>query len=268
MKRALAERAKQSETTGHAPAQNGLGPQAPSVSSAQLQPPRKVPRVDGEISQPQIKPEPIKIPSQTSSSNALPHSSPSGTPRERRSSMKRQRSSAALAEEEEENNSSAFYLKHQNKALASELKGLQYQLRLLEKERDLRRQQCQEAGQALQALENTWTQMEVALQLGTPPERSNAAGVSDVSIMAANCLCNNVSHFVSCVTPHFSLPRRQRTQMLVMKVSVLEIPDQEIVWNLWALYLIRLLLSESPLFLLLPLVERKSMREWNMNCET
>ena len=52
MKRALAERAKQSETTGHAPAQNGLGPQAPPVSSAELQPPRKVPRVDGETSQP------------------------------------------------------------------------------------------------------------------------------------------------------------------------------------------------------------------------
>ena len=82
-------------------------------------------------------------------------------------------------QKEEEEDSSAFYLKHQNKALASELKGLQYQLRLLEKERDLRRQQCQEAGQALQALENTWTQMEVALQLGTPPESSDA-GVSHV----------------------------------------------------------------------------------------
>lgn len=177
MKRALAERAKQSETA----APNGLGP-APVVSSGQ--PPRKIPRIDGEgtqqqgqAQQQQVKAEPITIPSQATSSSTTPRASPSGTPREKRTSMKRQRSNAASAEEDE-GDSSGFYLKHQNRALVSELKGLQYQLRLLEKERDLRRQQCQEAGQALQALENTWTQMEVALQLGTPPEGS---AVSDAA---------------------------------------------------------------------------------------
>lgn len=192
MKRALAERAKQSETTGHAPTQNGLGPSAPVSSPAGLQPSRKVPRIDGETSQqqkhppPQVKVEPITIPLRATSSSTTPRASPPGTPRERRSSMKRQRSSAALAEEGEED-SSAFYLKHQNKALASELKGLQYQLRLLEKERDLRRQQCQEAGQALQALESTWTQMEVALQLGTPPESSVV--VSNESVFESQVKC-------------------------------------------------------------------------------
>lgn len=176
MKRALAERAKQSET-GHA-ATNGLGPtSAPPVvssSSSTGPPPRKIPRVDnGNTQQQQVKAEPITIPSsnntRNSSSSLTPRASPSGTPREKRTSMKRQRSSAALAAEEEEGDSSAFYLKHQNKALASELKGLQYQLGLLEKERDFRRKQCQEASSALEALQNTWTQMEVALQLGTPP---------------------------------------------------------------------------------------------------
>lgn len=167
MKRALAERAKQEIETGHG-ATNGLGP-APVVSSGQ--PPRKIPRVDNNASshQQQVKAEPITIPSRAPSSST-PRASPSGTPREKRTSMKRQRSSAALSsEEKEEDDSSAFYLKHQNRALASELKGLQYQLRLLEKERDLRRLQCEQAGQALQALQNTWTQMEVALQHGTPP---------------------------------------------------------------------------------------------------
>jgi hypothetical protein len=43
----------------------------------------------------------------------------------------------------------------------------------MEKERDSRRKQCHAANQALQALESTWTQMEVALQLGQqPPEES------------------------------------------------------------------------------------------------
>jgi hypothetical protein len=169
MKRALAERAKQSETTCTGPT-NGVSPvQVPSG-----QPPRKLARIDEEQSPPQEEPqaqqqvklEPITVPSQVTST---PRPSPQGTPREGRSSLKRQR---PAEEEEEENESSGFYLKHQNRALASELKGLQYQLRLLEKERDVRRQQCQEASQALQALESTWTQMEVALQLGMPPEGS------------------------------------------------------------------------------------------------
>jgi hypothetical protein len=180
MKRALAERAKQQSETGHAAtaSANGLGPAAPVAVTSAGQPPRKIPRVEnkngGQQAPPQqrvVKAEPITIPSQQASTTTTPRPSPSGTPREKRTSMKRQRSNAALAAEEEDD-SSGFYLKHQNKALASELKGLQYQLRLLEKERNLRRQQCHDAGEALQALENTWTQMEVALQLGTPPDGS------------------------------------------------------------------------------------------------
>lgn len=164
MKRALAERAKQSET---ATPPNGLPPvQVPSG-----QPPRKLARIDEEQSPPseqqQVKVEPITVPSQVTSTTPRP--SPQGTPREaeRRSSLKRQR---PAEEEEGDGELSGFFLKHQNSALASELKGLQYQLRLLEEERNVRRQQCHEAGQALQALESTWTQMEVALQLGMRAE--------------------------------------------------------------------------------------------------
>jgi hypothetical protein len=85
--------------------------------------------------------------------------------------MKRQRSSTHTSTEkaEETENFSAFYLKHQNRALASELKSLQYQLLLLERERDFRRKQCRSAVESLQSLDATWTQMETALQLGEAP---------------------------------------------------------------------------------------------------
>ena len=228
MKRALAERAKQSET-GHPAAHtpNGLGPAHGPVAVSSGQPPRKVPRIDGETSHRQggeqrIKTEPITIhvPSQsqaTSSSAATtPRPSPSGTPPEKRSSLKRQRSNAALAEhDDEEPDSSGFYLKHQNRALASELKGLQYQLRLLEKERDLRRQQCQQAGQALQDLHNTWTQMEVALQLGTPPERPAVSSkcTTILTIQHARYLCFTHSY-------HFaSLRKRNSPLLLLLQIS-------------------------------------------------
>ena len=65
----------------------------------------------------------------------------------------------------------SFYLKHQNSALASELKQLQYKVRLLEEERDYRRRQCEEAEAVLQTLEATWTKMEYALQLSAQRNR-------------------------------------------------------------------------------------------------
>jgi hypothetical protein len=135
------------------------------------QPPHKLTRIDEEQSPPaaqqQVKVTPITVPSQVTSTTPRP--SPQGTPREaeRRSSLKRQR---PAEEEEGDGEYSGFYLKHQNSALASELKGLQHQLRLFAEARNFRRPLCQEAAQALQALECTWTQMEVALQLGMTTE--------------------------------------------------------------------------------------------------
>jgi hypothetical protein len=161
MKRALAQRAKES---GHP---NGLAPPVvvSSNNSGEHEPPTKLSRVEEE------EVTPISVPSQP---EKFPVPSPRGDlPKSSNShkiSMKRQRANAGSDEDEEEDKS-AFYLKHQNSALASELKQLQYQFKLLEKERDSRRQQCDEANQALHALESTWTQMEVALQLGQqPPE--------------------------------------------------------------------------------------------------
>lgn len=194
MKRALAERAKQSET---AAPHNGLPPvQVPSE-----QPSRKLARIDEEQSPPseqqqqvKVKVEPITVPSQVTSTTPRP--SPHGTPREaeRRSSLKRQR---PAEEEEGDGESSAFYLKHQNSALASELKGLHYQLRLLEEERNIRRQQCHEAGQALQALESTWTQMEVALQLSMPTEAGELVRTLQQTLERGFCLLPELIFLVS-----------------------------------------------------------------------
>jgi hypothetical protein len=66
-------------------------------------------------------------------------------------------------EETESDRNSAFYLKHQNRALATELKGLQHSVQWLERERDYRRQQCLLSVQALNSLQATWTQLEDVL---------------------------------------------------------------------------------------------------------
>ena len=69
-----------------------------------------------------------------------------------------------LEEEDEDNsNASAFYLKHQNRALASELRSVKYQLSRLERERDYRRSQCSDSVQSINALESIWGQLESSL---------------------------------------------------------------------------------------------------------
>jgi hypothetical protein len=87
MKRALAERAKQSETT--APPNGLLSPV--QVPSGPGQPPRKLARIDEEQSPPseeqqQVKAEPITVtvPSQVTgtTTSTTPRPSPHGTPRE------------------------------------------------------------------------------------------------------------------------------------------------------------------------------------------
>mmetsp|Transcript_8730 Transcript_8730/g.12695 ORF Transcript_8730/g.12695 Transcript_8730/m.12695 type:complete len:887 (-) Transcript_8730:123-2783(-) len=116
--------------------------------------------------------------------NNTPKGGPNTNAGHRSSSLKRQRNSAAHSlshpdteegDDEANNNYSTFFLKHQNSALASELKQLQYQHHLLEKERDYRRDQCEQANQALHALEATWNSMEVALQLGKQPPPQTTA---------------------------------------------------------------------------------------------
>lgn len=101
------------------------------------------------------------------------------------SSMKRQRTSVTSkntvpypqpSDDEDESQQTSFFLKHQNRALASELKALQYQLSLLENERFYRRKQCRIASQSLNSLQATWTQMETELQQN--PQHALNAGLS------------------------------------------------------------------------------------------
>lgn len=58
---------------------------------------------------------------------------------------------------DETEDDSAFYLKHQNRALATELKSLQFAVSQLEIERDTRRTHCYEALQAMNKLHLVWT---------------------------------------------------------------------------------------------------------------
>jgi chromosome segregation ATPase len=137
MKRALAERAKQS-----------LPP--PSVAE-----PNKVPRLELSAS---------AVPSgdeTMSTATNVPSSAPT-------SPAKRQKRITALASQVNQDDS-AFYLKHQNRALATELLSLQDSTKALEKERDYRRKECWAACQALNSLQATWTQLETALLADSLP---------------------------------------------------------------------------------------------------
>jgi FtsZ-binding cell division protein ZapB len=234
MKRALAERAKQSASIGgtnpssepQAPYNGGQQPPqtndsvsspapVPSLftishaknsetyqhpQSPSSQPPTKIAKidtttfnqtdvgVDASRSQEQ-HPKPDAAPS-SSSSNSLPGPSapqtsslssspvpttlrPPSTVANRSTSLggaghKRPRE-APQADSSNASSSStnAFYLQHQNRALAVELRSLQHSLRLLERERDQRRKDCSGAVQALHRLQATWTQLETALLSST-----------------------------------------------------------------------------------------------------
>ncbi|KAL3925441.1 MAG: hypothetical protein SGILL_000406 [Bacillariaceae sp.] len=90
-----------------------------------------------------------------------------------------------LAQEDEDNsNASAFYLKHQNRALASELRSVKYQLSRLERERDFRRSQCSDSVQSINALESIWGQLESSLG-GTASSRTNTKSCGGIKTDAA-----------------------------------------------------------------------------------
>lgn len=190
MKRALAARAK------HDP--NGLA----SVVSSSPQPPVKIQRIEEkhdkvtssisrEKEEPStikpIKPnnvssskQPQKLQSLSQTSNdkqnsvsiSIQSSDKGGSTPKSKQSMKRQRSSQTSPDDDDDTDKSSFFLKHQNAALASELQQLRYQFKLLEKEREFRRAQCELANQSLHSLEATWNAMEVALQLGQQPDHT------------------------------------------------------------------------------------------------
>jgi E3 ubiquitin-protein ligase BRE1 len=136
MKRALAERAKQSGLP------NGSGPSEPEAGEPVVQPDLD----NGGDSN-------VPLTANTTSGTSVRH-------------KKRLRESVIKLEEEDEDdsNANAFYLRHQNRALASELRQMKYQLTRLEHEREIRRVQCTRALQNLNALHATWSQLEEALK--------------------------------------------------------------------------------------------------------
>lgn len=196
MKRALAERAKQSlpqplrqpqQPTTNANVSIEQNIIVDSVGSSALPPPSKIPRIgrapingeetrtfDRDIAPAEtisaVKSEsprstkktstgdPINVPVRPSSDNVQSRRSKSS------SSHKNSSNDADHSEQEEEDKASAFYLKHQNRALATELKSLQHAVTGLKEERDARRQQCHRCIQALHSLQATWTALETALQ--------------------------------------------------------------------------------------------------------
>ena len=108
---------------------------------------------------------PLNHPATTRTTMAPPPPTPSPRPKKRTRETK---NLSLLLEEEEEkddSNASAFYLRHQNRALASELRTRMYQCLRMEQERDYRRLQTSLALQGLQALQATWTQLETSLWL-------------------------------------------------------------------------------------------------------
>ena len=123
MKRALAERAKQ-----HADAQQQ---QQQQQRNAPGSPARKGQRM-GRTSMTPSSPRP--------------------------SSKKRQRPPSPTVDNDddsdaEDRNVDAFYLKHQNKQLASELMSYKREISLLERERTIRRKECKRIGQVLSQME-------------------------------------------------------------------------------------------------------------------
>jgi len=186
MKRALAERAKQSGlpngvgTALGAVQEKSLPTPTPNTSSVPAsgssssinngtfritpvsrlqippssQPPQKIPKVE-------IKP-PTTIGGSLKVTQSTRPTSASTSPRQK----KRARESSIKLEDEDEDDSNAtsFYLKHQNRALASELRSVKYQLVRVERERDYRRTQCMQAVQSLNALHGTWEKVETALE--------------------------------------------------------------------------------------------------------
>lgn len=217
MKRALAERAKQSglpngvvtasplpkeplaltksADSSVAPASNlqpGNGnliprdPVAPTVDQRPDAPPLSQPQESQKLEQPKELAK-VEIPktgfnqnttaTSLSSDSALvtadttsmrTPSSPAPRPKKRLRESSSNSSNTKLLEEEdqEDSNASAFFLRHQNRALASELRSVKYQLVRLERERDYRRAQCSQAVESLNSLQCIWTQLESSLCKG------------------------------------------------------------------------------------------------------
>jgi len=137
-------------------------PQQPVVPKPQVSLTSKTPQ---KISKVQIKKPSSTTASKTKTTRAIRsprNNSPVSSPRPK----KRARESSVKLEEEDEDDSNAasFYLRHQNRALASELRSVKYQLTRLEREREHRRSKCLQAAQSLNAIYVKWGKIEAVLR--------------------------------------------------------------------------------------------------------
>lgn len=147
---------------------------APSLStgSPSLERPLKIPRLEMTIEngvELQINSSSLQL---SHSPRALAHLSKAAAPNanchpQRRNSLDSQpqrvgseSAKSKKKDEAEEDYNAAFYLKHQNRALATELKSLQFAVSQLEEERMARRSHCHEALQAVNELHSIWSDIE------------------------------------------------------------------------------------------------------------
>lgn len=96
----------------------------------------------------------------TSKTVGSPRPTPSPRPKKRLREGTTEKFQLLQEEDEDDSSASAFYLKHQNRALSSELRSVKYQLSRLERERDFRRRQSLQALQSINTLESIWRQLE------------------------------------------------------------------------------------------------------------
>ena len=184
MKRALAERAKQNDaqnrgvnhakrlttpTTANTPHVVVSMPVSVSSHTSAEVPPQKVQKTnEGSVT------GTFRSSSSSHAPRAPPQSNPPPaaptltltnlSPRPKPTNPKKRSRPSPMPTEEQESN--AFYLKHQNRALSSELHALQHWVQVLEKERLVRRRECRAIAEALGGLEGSWVEMEVVLRRG------------------------------------------------------------------------------------------------------
>jgi len=75
----------------------------------------------------------------------------------------RKRPSPAQLDEDDEDDKSAFFLKHQNSALASELYAYRRRIYLLEREREYRRKECRAVDGLVREVGSSWRGLEGAI---------------------------------------------------------------------------------------------------------
>lgn len=207
MKRALAERAKQQTDEQHRAVSAVSVPGGVSLNVSGI-PPNKMPRTEAPsknassgpgrtgaiinasaVQNLKVKVEapkatPTKVTSSSSSSKTI-KSIPS-SPRKTKSPVPQNITSSSSSSttkskkrirppalspppaEPDDSDQSAFYLKHQNKALASELHQYKFMINILEREREKRRKECREIGKSVRELEGVWRGVERVIvdQLG------------------------------------------------------------------------------------------------------